>query len=117
MMTHHHLAFKRTYGLKSNTYDDKHRGTAQGETLYTAYILENDRENRYEAEEDGADKRNLRQRVVNKVRRRLSGSVTGDSAVVLLKVVSDLDGVILDSHIEVVESDDKQEVKHRVQPA
>ncbi len=117
MMTHHHLAFQRTNGFKRNAYYDKDRRTAEGKSLYTAEILENDRENCYEAEEDGADKRNLRQRVVDKIRRGLSRSVAGDSAVVLLEIVGDLNGVILNSHIEVVEADYQEEIKHRVKPA
>ena len=116
-MTHHHLAFQRTYRFKRNAYNDKDSRTAEGKSSDTAEILENDRENCYEAEEDSADKRNLRQRVVDKVRRGLSGSVTGDSTVVLLKIVGNLNRIVLDSYIEVVEADNQNEVKNGVQPA
>ena len=116
-MSHHHLAFKSTHGLNSNAYDNEYGSTAERKSPYSAYVGEDYGEYRHESQEYRAYHRYLGQRILYEVRGRLTGSVSGDSAVVFLQVVGDLNGIELNSYIEVVETDDENKVQYRVQPA
>ncbi len=82
MVTHHHLAFKRTYRFKRHADNDQYRCTAKLD-LKSGYQAENDREYRDYSEEYRSDKRDLVERIIYKVRCGLSRTVAGDSAVVL----------------------------------
>ena len=117
MMTHHHLAFQRANRFKCNTYNDKHCCSAEGNVPETCNVLEDDGENCDERKENCADKCNLREGVLNEIRRGLAGTDTRNSSVVFLKIIGNFYRIILNSDIEVVESYNQQEVENCVKPA
>ena len=115
-MTHHDLALESSYCLKGNTDNDEDRSTADADTAERGnHKRQNDREYRDDTKEDRADQGDLVERVVNKIGSGLARTITGDSAVVLLQIVCDLNRIVLDRYIEVVECDDEQEVNDRIQ--
>lgn len=115
-MTHHDLALESPYSFKGNTDNDEDRRTADADTSERGNAQrQNDREYCHDTEEYSADQGDLVERVVDEIRSGLARTITGDSAVVLLQVVCDLNRIVLDRYIEVVECDDEQEVDHCVQ--
>ena len=115
-MTHHYLALERSYGLKCNADNDEDRRTADADTLQRRYAqCQNDREYSDDSEEYRTDQRDLVERVVDEVRSGLARSVAGDSAVVLLQVVCDLNRIVLNGNVEIVECNDEQEVDDRIE--
>ena len=63
-----------------------------------------------DAEVERAEERDLVQHALDKLAGRLAGTEAGDISAVLLQVVRNLDGIELDSRVEVSEEDDEQEV-------
>ena len=115
-MTHHDLALESPYSFKGNTDNDEDRRTADADTSERGNAQrQNDREYCHDTEEYSADQGDLVERVVDEIRSGLARTITGDSAVVLLQVVCDLNRIVLNRYIEVVECDDEQEVDHCVQ--
>ena len=115
-MTHHYLALEGSYSFKRNTDYDEDRCTAEADTAERGNDKrQNDREYRDDTKEDRADQGDLVERVVNEIGSGLARTITGDSAVVLLQIVCDLNRIVLDRYIEVVECDDEQEVNDRIQ--
>ena len=114
-MTHHHLAFERTYSFKRNAYYDQQCCTAKADALQAGYEHRND-DGEYgdDSEEYRTDQCYLVEGVVNKVGSGLTGSVTGDSTVVLLEVICDLNRIVLNGNVEIVERDDQHEVDNSV---
>lgn len=110
MMTHHHLRFHCSYGFESDAYDDEDRRTAHCD-LQTADRTEDYREDSDDTEEDSAYEGDLSEYPAEVVAGRLTGSYTGHAAVRLSEVVGDLYGVILHRNIEVVKSDDQEEIQ------
>ena len=75
------------------------------------------RQDRHNAQVDGAEQRDLIEHLLDEVGGGLTGTEAGDKAAVLLQVVGDLNGVELNGRIEVAEADDQQEIDDHVQHA
>ena len=112
-MTHHDLALESSYSLKRNTDNDEYRRTADADTAELRNAKrQNDGEDSDDSEEYRADQRYLVERMIDEVGSGLARTITGDSAVVLLQVVRDLNRIVLNGNIEIVECDDEQEVNY-----
>ena len=115
-MTHHHLRFHLPHGLQRDADDNQDGRTAQ-RNVGSGNCGEHNGEYRDDAQEDSAHQRDLGNDPGDEVRGRLSGTNTGDAAVVLPKVVGDLNGIVLNRHVEVVERHDEEQVQNGVDPA
>ena len=118
MMTHHKMWFKCTCCFERNAYCNEDSCTAHWELLELRVDLtDDDRDNSDNAEEERTDESDLWKNFLDVIRSGLTGSDTGDTAVWLSKVISNLDRIILDRYIEVIERYDKQEVNRCITPA
>ena len=113
-MTHHHLRLHSSCSFKRNGNNDKYRGTAHC-YIHLGHNSEDDREYSDNAEEHSSDERDLSEDLLQMIGGRLSGSYTGDSAVVLSQIVGDLNRVVLHGNIEIVESNDEYKVQASVE--
>ena len=113
-MTHHQLGFQRSHSFQSNAYDDEDRSTAHRDLQLRNSEVEDDRENSDNSEEYRTDESDLGENSLNEIAGGFTRSDTGDTAVVLAEIVSYLNGIILHGNIEVVKSDDKQEINYRI---
>ena len=94
-MTHHHLGLHSSDGFKYNAYDDQYRSTAHGDVHSRNCHMEQNWEDSDDTEAYSADKSNLGKYSLNEIAGRLTGSYTGDTAVVLTEVVCDLNRIVL----------------------
>src|SRR5699024_6850654 len=115
-MAHEHEALHAPACIQGHAYYDEETGTAQLNG-HTGQVTQNNGHYGYQSQEEGSDEGNLVQDANDEVAGGLAGTNAGNSAVVLPQVVGDLYGVILDSHIEVVESHDQHQVDHYIQHA
>ena len=93
-MTHHNLALKCTNGFKCNTDNDEDRCTAEADACQTSAQREDYGENCDDSEEYRTYKSYLVERIVDEIGSGLTGTITGDSTIVLLQVVCDLNRII-----------------------
>ena len=113
-MTHHHLRFESSCGLKRNAYNDEYRGTSHCE-WHLGDSTEDDREDSDDTEEHSSHQSDLTEYPLEVIAGRLTGSYTGNAAVVLSQVISDLNRVVRHTYIEVVERTDENEVETSVE--
>ena len=114
MMTHHHLGFKSSCGLKRYAYNDEYRGTSHCDRQL-GDNTEDDGEDSNDTQEHSSHQSDLSEYPLEVIAGRLTGSYTGNAAVVLSQIVSDLNRVVRHTYIEVVESDDENEVETAVE--
>ena len=115
MVAHGHKAIEAAGGIQCHTNHDQQAGTAQL-NAHTGQVAQNDRQYSHRSQEDGTDEGDLVQGAGDEIAGRLAGTEAGDRAVVAAQIVGDLNGVVLDGHIEVVECQNQQQVDHNVQP-
>lgn len=116
-MTHHHLGFHLFYRLQGNAHQNQDGGAADRKPMHAAQVAEDNRQQRDHAEEDCADQCQLRQDLRNKVRGWLSGTDTGDGAVILTKIIGHFHRIILNRHIEIIKEDNQDKIQQAVNPA
>ena len=117
-MPHQHLSLQSLHGLQRDADDDDDGGTADGQILHIGQQDTCDHgQQSYDTQIDRAEDNDLADDLLDEVRGRLAGTEAGDEAAVLLHVVGDLHGVILDGRVEPAEEEDQQEVDDNVDPA
>ena len=79
-MTHHHLRFHSSYGLKSDADNDEDGCTSHCD-VDAGNLTEDDREYSDDTEEDSAHEGDLSEYPAEVVAGRLTGSYTGNAAV------------------------------------
>ena len=114
VVAHRHKAVEAAGGVKRHTNNDQQAGTTQLDA-HTGQVAQNDRQYSHRSQEDRAQEGDLVQGAGDEIAGRLAGTEAGDRAVVAAQIVGDLNGVVLDGHIEVVKGQDQQQVDDDVQ--
>ena len=105
------LAFDLFNGVQRHTHDDEDARTSEGEVLIRMEGNECERrDHRNEAQVQGPRCRQPRQHIGQVVLGGLPGPDAGNESTILLHVVTHLDGIESDGHVEVAEEDDQQEI-------
>ena len=108
-MTHGHLRFDFTCGLKNNTDHDYNRASGESERrkLSSGNDVRNKRNDCDHDEEESTDEGDSRKNLRDIVGRRLAGTDTGDKSAVLLEIVCDFDRIERYRNVEIRKSDDE----------
>ena len=114
-MTHHHLRFKLSGEVQSNTDYDYDSGTAEGH-VHTGYRTQNDGQDSQDCEEQCTNQSDLVDNFGDECCGGFSGTDAGDGTVVLLKVVCHFNGIVLDRNIEIVKCYNEDEVQYGIDP-
>ena len=116
-MTHQHLSLQCLHSLQGNAHDDDDGGTADSQVTDTGHhIAADDGQQCNDCQVNSAEHNDLVDDLLDEVSGGLAGTEAGDEAAVLLQVVGDLHGVILDGSVEPAEEEDHQEVDESVEP-
>ena len=117
-MPHEHLSLQRLHSLKGNTHNDDDGGTADCQVPDATHQVAGDNgQQGYDAKVHSTKDNDLVDNLLDKVGGRSAGTEARDEAAVLIQVVGNLHGIILNRGIEPAEEEDHQEVHHSVEPA
>ena len=116
-MTHEHLCFQSLNSFQRNADNDDNRGAADRQTTQTGDVTGNDGQQSHNAQIDSAEDDDLIDDLVDEISGGLAGTEARHKAAILLQVVSDLNGIVLNAGVEPAEEEDQQEVSNSVNPA
>ena len=106
-MTHEHLSFQCLNSLKCYTHNDDNRGTTDCHILDTGHeVTGNDRQQGDDAEVNSTKDDDLVDDLLNEFSGGSAGTEAGDETTVLLQVVGNLHGIVLDGGVEPAEEED-----------
>ena len=117
-MPHHHLSFQSLDGFQSDAHNDDDRGTADSQVTNTSHqVACYDGQQSDDTQVNGTKDNDLVDNLLDELSGGLAGTEAGDETAVLLQVVGDLHGIVLDGGVEPAEEEDHQAVHHAVCPA
>ena len=118
MVTHKHGALQAAAGIQSDTDHNDHGSTADGQVgnsgVQNATDLRQQSNNR---QIECTEHQDLVDNLLDEVSGGLAGTEAGDEAAVLLQVVGDLHGIVLDLGVEPAEEEDHQAIECCIDPA
>ena len=116
-MTHQHLSLQCLHSLKGNAHDDDDRGTADSQVTDTCHqVACYDGQQSDDTQINGTKDNDLVDNLLDELSGGLAGTEAGDETAVLLQVVGDLHGIILNGGVEPAEEEDHQTVHNGVNP-
>ena len=117
-MPHEHLSLQCLHGLQRNADHDDDGSTADGQVLHGSHdVPGNDGQQGNDGQIHGAKYHDLVDDLLDEVGSGLAGTEARNEAAVLLQVVGNLHGIVLDGGVEPAEEEDQQEVEDGIGPA
>ena len=100
-MAHHHLCFQSLDSLQSNANNDDDGGAADAQVLHAGHqVAADDGQQSHNSQVNSAEDNDLGNDLLDEVSGGLAGTEAGNEAAVLLQVVGNLRGIILDGGVE-----------------
>ena len=117
-MPHEHLSLQSLHGLQSNTDHDDDGSTADGQVPDTIHqIAGHDGQASDHSQVDRTEDDDLVDNLLDEFSSGPTRAEARDEATVVLQVVGDLHGIILDGGVEPAEEEDHQHIESEVSPA